>query len=103
MLKHLNKSTVDKTSDLLWAHGILQLSFQPGAELTNRRGKRPLGVPGNKGAPSDIPETYLLNAPIFICVMESVKCSLTTQNGEFLSGSKVLQACESSHYNSVCR
>ncbi len=54
----------------------------PEADLTNRRGKQ-----GNQGQ-SDIRETYLANAPVCICVMESVKCSLTTQNGEFLSGAE---------------
>ncbi len=42
------------------------------ADLTNRRGKWPLRTPGNQGAPSDIRETYLANAPVCICVMESV-------------------------------
>ncbi len=59
-----------------------------GADLTNRRGKRPLRAQGNQGALSDICETYLANALVCICVMESVKCSLTTQNNEFLSGAE---------------
>ncbi len=29
-----------------------------GADLTNKRGKRPLRAPGNQGASSDIGETY---------------------------------------------
>ncbi len=56
-------------------------SVESGVDLTDRRGKRPLRVPGNR-------ETYLANAPVCICVMESVKCSFTTQNGEFLSGAE---------------
>ncbi len=50
-----------------------------GADLTNRAGKRPFRAPGVQGAPSDIRETHLVNASVCICVMESVKCSLTTQ------------------------
>ncbi len=50
---------------------------------------------------SDMRETYLANAPVCICVIESVKCSPTTQNVEFLPGAQVLQACESSHYNNM--
>ncbi len=60
----------------------------PGVHLTNRRGKRPLRAPENQAAPSDIRESYLANAPVFIRVMESVKCSLTIQNGKFLSGAE---------------
>ncbi len=66
---------------------MLTVTLYTGADLTNRPGKRPLRASGNQGAPSDIRETYLANAPVCICVMESVK-SLTTQNGEFLSGAE---------------
>ncbi len=48
--------------------------------LTNRRGKQLLRALRSQGAPSDIRETYLANKPVCICVMESVKCSLNTQN-----------------------
>ncbi len=61
-----------------------------GADLTNRRGKRPLG------APSDICETYLANASVHICVIESVKCFCQVR---VFVRCGVLQACESSHYN----
>ncbi len=43
---------------------------------------------GESGGLSDICETYLANAPVFICVMESIKCSLTTQNVKFLLGAE---------------
>ncbi len=55
-----------------------------GADLTNKRDKQLLRAPRNQGAPSDIAETYLANAPVCICVMESLKCS----NAEFLSGAE---------------
>ncbi len=45
-----------------------------GRTLTNRWGKRPLRAPGIQGAPSDIRETYLANAPVCIFVMDGVKC-----------------------------
>ncbi len=44
---------------------------------------------GGLRAPSDICKTHLANGPVCICVMESVKCSLATQNGEFLSGAEL--------------
>ncbi len=78
------KSTDQMLFDALSWEGL----FCPGADLTNRRGKRPLRALGNQGAPSDIHETYLSNTPVCICVMESVKYSLTVQNGEFLSGAE---------------
>ncbi len=58
--------------------------MRAGADITNKQGKRLLRAPGNQGAPSDIGETYLANPPVCICVMVSLKCSLT----EFLSGAE---------------
>ncbi len=46
----------------------------PGPDLTNKQGKLLLRAPGNQGAPSDIGTTYLANAPVCICVLESIKC-----------------------------
>lgn len=60
----------------------------PGADLTNKQGNRPLRAPGNQGAPSDIGKTYLANAPVCICVLESLNCSLIAQNAEFLSSAE---------------
>ncbi len=44
-----------------------------------------LGLRGIRGPPSDIVKTHLANAPVCVCVLESINCSLTAQNGEFLS------------------
>ncbi len=47
--------------DVKWCNSYMMStqSTAPGADLTNKRGKRPLRAPGNQGAPSDIGETYL--------------------------------------------
>lgn len=66
----------------------MDLWLFPGVDLTNNQGNQLLRAPGIQGAPSDTGKTYLVNAPVCICVLESLKCSLIAQNAEFLSSAE---------------
>ncbi len=67
---------------MLWDFKLkYDFRLRTGVDLTNRQVSGRLGPRGIRG-PRLIFAKHT-NAPVCICVMESVTCLLTTQNGEF--------------------